>query len=258
MSSQNLSSESRLSVKGQRSNVSVKGFTLLELLIVITIISVLSVILIVALNPAETLKKARDTQRLSDLASLKTAIGIYVTSKTSPQLDGTSGTANALCQTTAGTYDAADKMWYSAVVTDDFVDGGVAVPVTGAAESAGTAGKIDGTGWVKINLGSISGGSPISNLPIDPVNDPVQPIFAPAGSTSTGTASTAAALTNSALTYRFSCGPNVTFEISAQLESVAFTSVTNGEDKRRKDGGNSLTMYEVGTDLLIQGALSDF
>ena len=47
-----------------------KGFTLLELLIVIAIIAVLSVILVLVLNPAETLKKSRDTQRMSDLSTL--------------------------------------------------------------------------------------------------------------------------------------------------------------------------------------------
>src|SRR5690349_21380083 len=86
---------------------SLKGFTLLELLIVITIIAVLSVILIVALNPTETLKKSRDTQRLADLASLKTAIGIYTTTLSSPDLDGATGggagSTNMVCLTSGGT-----------------------------------------------------------------------------------------------------------------------------------------------------------
>ena len=42
------------------------GFTLLELLIVISVLAILSVALIVVLNPAETLKKGRDSQRISD------------------------------------------------------------------------------------------------------------------------------------------------------------------------------------------------
>ena len=40
-----------------------KGFTLLELLIVIAIIAILSVVLVIVLNPAETLRKSRDAQR---------------------------------------------------------------------------------------------------------------------------------------------------------------------------------------------------
>ncbi|MCK5085475.1 prepilin-type N-terminal cleavage/methylation domain-containing protein, partial [Candidatus Parcubacteria bacterium] len=53
-----------------------EGFTLLELLIVIAILAILSAVLILILNPAETMKKSRDTQRMSDLATMKTAIGL--------------------------------------------------------------------------------------------------------------------------------------------------------------------------------------
>lgn len=242
-----------------------KGFTLLELLIVITIISVLSVFLIVAINPAETLRKARDTQRLSDLASLKTAIGIYTTTETSPQLDGISGTANDLCQNVQGTNDstANTKIWYGTDTTISdtaFSADGQGTPVSmglGTQVASTALGNINGTGWIPVNLGSITGGSPISNLPIDPVNSLVQPAFSPAGSTSSS-ASTAGAVTTAALVYRYSCAAdNLTFEINAQLESIAFTSVTNGEDKRRTDGGNNDRLYEVGSALDILGAADD-
>ena len=85
---------------------STKGFTLLELLIVIAIIAILSVVLIVALNPAETLRKTRDSQRISDLSSLKTALGIYVTTITNPLLDFVDNAdcqaAGCRCKETAG------------------------------------------------------------------------------------------------------------------------------------------------------------
>src|SRR3989338_3678634 len=84
-----------------------KGFTLLELLIVIAIIAILSVVLIVALNPAETLRKTRDSQRISDLSSLKTALGIYVTETSDPRLDNTAG--NTLCVGGSG----SDSAWVS-------------------------------------------------------------------------------------------------------------------------------------------------
>lgn len=48
-----------------------KAFTLIELLIVIAIIGVLAVTVILALNPAEAQKKARDTQRLKDATTLQ-------------------------------------------------------------------------------------------------------------------------------------------------------------------------------------------
>lgn len=212
-----------------------KGFTLLELLIVITIISVLSVILIVALNPAETLRKARDTQRLSDLASLKTALGIYTTTKTSPLLDDTPG--NTFC--VGGS--AADSIWTSAITMADTTLNGLAAvhPTSFALGSA-----VDGSGWIPVNLASITGGSPISNMPIDPVNDVVQ-----------GT-STSDAVTNGALMYRYACDTaSVTFEINAKLESVAFVTE---DPKATKDGGNNSNLYEIGTLLTILSGVDDF
>jgi len=43
-----------------------KGFTLLELLIVIGILAILSTTVVLVINPAELLKKARDSQRISE------------------------------------------------------------------------------------------------------------------------------------------------------------------------------------------------
>src|ERR1700748_1826186 len=55
-----------------------RGFTLIELLVVIAIIAVLSVVVILVLNPAQLLQQARDSNRLSDMSTLNTALGIYV------------------------------------------------------------------------------------------------------------------------------------------------------------------------------------
>ena len=222
-----------------RANKLSRGFTLLELLIVITIIAVLSVILIVALNPVETLRKARDTQRLSDLASLKTAIGIYVTTKTSPFLGGAA--TNATCQTVQGTDDAATatKIWYSTATAVTGTLDNSPTPAKGlGTQVASTAlGNVDGSGWLPVNLSSITGGSPISNLPIDPVND-------------------SGAVTSASLVYRYACATDtLTFELNAQLESIAFKT---DDDKRAKDGGNNANYYEVGTALNIIGTGTDF
>src|SRR5271163_765603 len=54
-----------------------KGFTLIELLVVIAIIAILAVVVILTLNPAELLRQARDSNRESDFATLKSAIGLY-------------------------------------------------------------------------------------------------------------------------------------------------------------------------------------
>ena len=54
-----------------------KGFTLIELLIVIAVIGVLAGVLVTLINPATHLRRARDTQRKSDLSRIQSAIEIY-------------------------------------------------------------------------------------------------------------------------------------------------------------------------------------
>ena len=160
---------------------------MLELLIVIAILSILGAIVIFLLNPVETLKKARDSQRISDLSTIKTALGIYLTSTSSPKLDG--GT-NTLCIGDAGD---ADTIWYSAPSdTQGITDATTSDTNVGGASSTQTTsangGLVDGNGWIKVNLSSLIGGSPISSFPIDPINSV-----------------TVANVTSTDLVYRYSC-----------------------------------------------------
>src|SRR6185295_4958783 len=67
-----------------------KGFTLIELLVVIAIIAILSVVVILTLNPAELLKQARDSNRISDMATLKSAISLYLADVSTPFIGTTS------------------------------------------------------------------------------------------------------------------------------------------------------------------------
>ncbi|MBI2515233.1 type II secretion system protein [Candidatus Wolfebacteria bacterium] len=215
-----------------------KGFTLLELLIVIAIISVLAAVAIFVLNPAETLREARDTQRVADLATLKTALALYVTKTTSTiAFDGNS---NNYCRNGTG----GNRLFYSTPdsvpITDIILDGGVFT--TSSQATAANYTLTDGNGWIKTNLsGSLVGGSPISDMPVDPTND------------ITAGVSTAANVSSTALVYRFACDKgDSTFELNSKLESLSIGA------KAAKDGGNNSLLYEAGTKLTILGSGSDF
>jgi prepilin-type N-terminal cleavage/methylation domain-containing protein len=120
-----------------------KGFTLIELLIVIAILAVLAVAVVVVLNPAELLKQARDSNRISDLASIDKALNLYFY-----DVAPTSFTATTTC--TVGTSFP-----------------GLGVSTCAANSSASTT----GSGWVPVDLEDISSGSPLPRLPVDPVNN---------------------------------------------------------------------------------------
>lgn len=201
--------------------LSSRGFTLLELLIVISIIVILSVIVILVLNPSEMLKKARDSQRMADLNTVKTAIALYITDASSPQL-GRGGNV--------GCTPGIEYIWYSksGVSTTGHVD----VTAFGTSTpSQSNAGKTDGSGWIPVNLSSLSSGSPIANWPVDPINS-VDSLGSPQ---------------KTDLVYRYACNSDrLQYEVNATLESKAY-GVTENVDAM--DGGNSETIYEVGTNL---------
>jgi len=220
-----------------------QGFTLLELLIVIAIIAILSVILVLVLDPSETLKKSRDSQRMSDLSTLKTALGLYSTSVSAPLMGGATNTACKGSTTVDTAYAAGDKIFYSIAsdtpITDVTLDAGTTYPVSVQVASTSLA-AVDGTGWLPVNLSGLPSGSPISNLPIDPTN----------------TIASLSSVANTDLVYRYVCSEKtLKYEIDATLESKAYTVDDN---KMAKDGGNNNNYYEVGTDLKLLGTSTDF
>ncbi len=55
-----------------------KGFTLIEILVVIGIIAILATIVLIAINPSRQFKQANDTQRTSNVNAILNAVGQYL------------------------------------------------------------------------------------------------------------------------------------------------------------------------------------
>jgi prepilin-type N-terminal cleavage/methylation domain-containing protein len=188
-----------------------KGFTLLELLIVIAILAVLSATAMIILNPAELLRKSRDSQRISDLRTIKTAIGYYVVSTSSPFIGG--GTAAS----PNGCKDHSN--WY----TFSNVSGVVAA---GTTANSTTSRAVDGSGWIPVNLSSLTGGSPLGAWPIDPN-----------ATVSGGTPGRY---------YAYICKKDLTFTLFANMESTYYAK-DGGGDAEGTDGGSLPYVREEGT-----------
>jgi type IV pilus assembly protein PilA len=70
-----------------------KGFTLIELLVVIGILAVLLAITLIAVNPAQNIQDAEDTQRRSDVTQILNAVSQYVVDNNGAVPAGITGTA---------------------------------------------------------------------------------------------------------------------------------------------------------------------
>jgi prepilin-type N-terminal cleavage/methylation domain-containing protein len=137
------------------------SFTLIELLVVLALVAILSVVVVMTLNPAELLKQARDSNRLSDLATINTALNLFSTDV----LGGFMGTSTVVYTSLVNTVNPA---------TTTCAGMGLPTLPTGWTYNCPTSTQslrnTDGTGWIPVNFQRISSNSPISQLPIDPQN----------------------------------------------------------------------------------------
>jgi prepilin-type N-terminal cleavage/methylation domain-containing protein len=137
-----------------------QAFTLIELLVVIAIIAILAVVVVLTLNPAEMLRQARDSNRLSDLATINSALNMYTTDQS-----GSSGFS----------LGNASNVYLSLPDTSNMCSNlGLATTspssITYACATSTSSRNINTSGWIPVNLSLISSGSPLGSLPIDPVN----------------------------------------------------------------------------------------
>ena len=54
-----------------------KGFTLIELIIVIALIALLATTVILVINPVNIFTEARDSQRIADVGQMNSAMSLY-------------------------------------------------------------------------------------------------------------------------------------------------------------------------------------
>lgn len=210
-------SEINLKPKAKNRKSVDRGFTLIELIITVAILAILVSIVVVALNPAEQLQRARDARRIADLDAIKTSLNLYLAQATGTINMSGDSTPNNRCVGGAGTDTTFAN---SAGATD--VQGLVAI-ATSTGQSVATSAPVTvGVSWMPALIGVTPGGSPLSNLPVDPTNSATR-------------------------YYSYTCGPNNAYELNARLESSYYSTET---DLDGTDGGNN-AIYEVGTNLSL-------
>ncbi len=183
------------------------SFTLIELLVVIAILAVLATAVVLVLNPAQLLAQGRDSTRLSDLSALNSALSLFQADQYTQSL----GTPNTLYVSVPDTTSTCANL-------------GLSSPPIGWAYHcvpASSSTKVDGTGWIPVNLTLISSGSPLSKLPIDPTN------------------------TSSSNLYYAYVMSGTNYQLTAHMESQKYVS------QEAASGGADLAMYKIGSNINI-------
>ncbi|HOB89879.1 MAG TPA: prepilin-type N-terminal cleavage/methylation domain-containing protein [Candidatus Colwellbacteria bacterium] len=180
------------------------SFTLIEVLVVIGILGVLTGITVVVLNPSELLASARDTTRLSDLETVNKALFLYTTQKGEP-----SGNPNLLYLSLPDTNSHCASYILPTLPS----------PYEYSCVTEANLRKVDGFGWIPVNLSSIPGGSPLAVLPVDPTN-------------------------NSSFYYTYITGGS--YELLSLLESENHLKTSSLNDK-----GYDPVRFEIGTNLSL-------
>jgi hypothetical protein len=108
---------------------------------------------ILVINPAEYLKRSRDTNRISEVEVLHKAISLYMASNTGGNFGVTGDVYVSLPSAQANCSDLGLPVGptYHCVTQDNLT-------------------KTDGTGWVPVNFSDSGLSSPLSKLPVDPTN----------------------------------------------------------------------------------------
>jgi prepilin-type N-terminal cleavage/methylation domain-containing protein len=189
-----------------------QAFTLIELLVVIAIIAILSVVVILTLNPAALLQQSRDSNRISDMSTLNTALGIYLA-----QGGASLGSANTV-------YVSIPDPTATSTAGDQCQGLGlISLPLNYSYHCAATSTyrNVDGTGWIPVNFALLPAGAPLGQLPQDPIN------------------------TTSSREYYTYTTNGTQYETTAVMESQKY-QLGGSNDVISNDGGRLASVYEKG------------
>jgi prepilin-type N-terminal cleavage/methylation domain-containing protein len=195
-----------------------KGFTLIELLVVIAIIAILSVVVILTLNPAELLRQSRDASRVSDMATINGALGIYA-----EDVGGGMGSPNVVYVSIpdpSATSTAGDQCQGLGLISLPSL-------YSYHCAASSTYRNVDGTGWIPLNLKAISSGAPFGDLPVDPFN------------------------TSSSHLYYTYTTDGTQYEVTSGMESSKY-KLGGSNDVISSDGGPLASVYEKGSKLGLE------
>ena len=192
---------------------------MIELLVVIAIVAILSVVVILTLNPAELLRQSRDSNRVADMGTLTTALGIFSEDQSSGSLGSSSVVYLSIADPSA-TSTAGDQCQGLGLP---------ALPSTYSYHCAATSTvrNVNGQGWIPVNFSSISIGAPIGSLPVDPMN-----------------------VSSSRLYYTYTTN-GTQYEVTSAMESVKY-KLAGSSDVISTDGGTLASVYEKGSKLGLE------
>ena len=193
-----------------------RGFTLIEILIVISMILVLFAITLQIFKPAAYLRKTRDIKRISDLKALEVALTTYLISTTSPNLGPTG----------KGVDEASSTIFISVPFDKEDIRSQTLVwnakTYYFSQASSTEYFKNNGSGWLPVNLSSLPY-PPLFAYPADPLNSYNKKFF---------------------YSYVFK-RESSTYEINANLEYEGYKGIGKRTDT---DGGDNSNVFEVGND----------
>ncbi len=181
----------------------------------IAIIAILAVVVVLTLNPAELLRQSRDANRVSDMSTLNSALGLYVADQSGAS--GFSlGNASSIYVSIPDTTSTCASLGLPSVPWG----------LHYACSASTSSRTVGGAGWVPVVFSALASGAPFSVLPQDPVNQ-----------------------TSSAFYYSYATD-GTHHEVAAAMESQKY-SEGGASDVASTDGGSNVSLLEKGTNLAL-------